>query len=912
MNIKSDEKSLLISLSLARKKNFCFYFVTALASVLSLQPAFAQINRTWIGTVNEDWYNPTNWTPNGVPATNDIVNFTNINGTIDLSAPVVIANQFNWLGGTLNSNALTIESNAVLNINGTSTMYLNCALTNAGTVNWTNNLCTLDVENGFGSYFGLIVNLPGALFNIENDVSMYDTIAANGAYFLNEGALQKSAGTGITYIYISLVNSGSVTALQGTFNFYGSGLLAGTFTAGAGTAIDFGAGGNGNFTNSVPVSINGPGTVQLTGGTLTLLKDVIPNLGLTGGTVDLGPAFQGGTITNLTIDGATLTGTNIVTGAFNWDNGTISGGPLTIAKNAVLNINGNTTLLLQSPLTNAGTVNFAGTGGLDIQYGGSTSGLVVNATGALWNIENDQSIYNNISPGAYFQNAGILEKSADTGITSIYIPVINSGSVTALQGTLDFYGGGPLAATFTANIGAAINFAGGGFTNSVPVTINGPGTVQLEGGTLTLLTDTITNLPLTAGTVNLGPAFQGGAITNLTINGATLAGTNTVTGTFNWNNGTIAGPLTIATNGVLDIAGSTTLTLESPLTNAGTVNFAGTGSLNVQYGGSTSGLVVNVTGALWNIENNQSIFDNAIPGAYFQNAGTLEKSASTGTAYIYIPTTNSGAVTALKGNLTFEGAFTPIGGEMLFGLSSATSFGTVSISGNGTLGGTVGVLYENGIVPASGNSFTVLTYGSFSGTFTNTSLPAGPIWVTNYTPTSFTISVSSLNKLAFTTQPVGNVLTNVTLAPVVVQVEDPSNNFVAVSGTPITLALNSGVGTLNGTLTQNTDATGKAIFANLSVTTAGTKTLRATTPLLTQAVSVPFQILLLLGLQVSHSGFLIQLNGNNDLNPLSIYASTNLFTWTLIYTNGPTNGQIQILDSAATNYPARFYHLIIP
>ena len=912
MNIKSDQNSLSISLSLARKKILCFYCLAALVSAVNLEPASAQISRTWIGTINEDWYNPTNWTPNGVPATNDIVNFTNANGTINLSAPVIIANQFNWQGGTLTSNALIIESNAVLNINGTSTLYLNCALTNAGTVIWTNNLCTLDIENGFGSYFGLIVNLPGALFNIENDQSMYDAIAANGAYFLNEGTLQKSAGTGVTSIYISLLNSGSVTAQQGTLYFYGAGSLAGTFTAGAGTAINFGNGGNGNFTNSVPVSINGPGAVQLTGGTLTLLTDVIPNLGLTGGTVDLGPAFQGGTITNLTIDGATLAGTNIVTGTFNWDNGTIFDGPLTVAAKGVLNINGNTTLYLQSPLTNAGTVNWAGTGGLDIQYGGSDSGLVVNVTGALWNIENDESIYDNISPGAYFQNAGTLEKSAGTGMTYIYIPVINSGSVTALQGTLNLFGGGMVAGTFTAGSGATIDFASGGFTNSGPVSINGPGTVQLTGGALTLLTDTITNLPLTGGTVNLGPTFQGGAITNLTIGGSTLAGTNTVTGTFNWTNGYIVGPLTIATNGVLNINGNTTLFLQSPLTNAGTVNFAGTGSLDVQYGGSSSGLVVNVSGAFWNIENNQSIFDNASPGAYFQNAGMLEKSAETGTAYIYLPTTNSGAITALKGNLAFDGAFTPIGGEMLFGLSGANNFGTVSISGNATLGGTVGVLYENGFVPASGNSFTVLTYGSFSGIFTNTSLPAGPIWVTNYGPASFTISVSSLNKLAFTTQPVGNVLTNVTLAPVVVQVEDPSNNFVAVSGTPITVALNSGVGTLNGTLTQNTDATGKAIFADLNITAAGTKSLRATTPLLTTAVSVPFQILPLLGLQVSHSGFLIQLNGNNDLNPLSIYASTNLFTWTLIYTNGPTNGQIQILDSAATNYPARFYHLVVP
>lgn len=279
---------------------------------------------------------------------------------------------------------------------------------------------------------------------------------------------------------------------------------------------------------------------------------------------------------------------------------------------------------------------------------------------------------------------------------------------------------------------------------------------------------------------------------------------------------------------------------------------------------------------------------------------------------IYIPVTNSGAITVLKGNLTFQGPFTPVGGEMLFGLGGATSFGTVSISGNATLGGTVGVLYQNGFVPASGNSFPVLTYGSYSGIFTNTILPAGPIWATNYGPTSFTISVSSLNKLVFTTQPAGNVLTNVAFGPVVVQVEDPGNNFVATNGVPITLALNSGLGTLNGTLTQNTDATGKATFTGLSISNAGTKTLRANNPQLTTAVSLPFQILPLIGLQLSGSGFLISLNGNNSLNPVTIYASTNLFNWVEVYTNGPTNGPIEFLDPSATNYPARFYDIVVP
>ena len=89
---------------------------------------------------------------------------------------------------------------------------------------------------------------------------------------------------------------------------------------------------------------------------------------------------------------------------------------------------------------------------------------------------------------------------------------------------------------------AAIIFSGGNFTNSVPVAVNGPGAVQLTGGNLTLLTDVIANLPLIGRHVTLGPGFQGGTITNLTALRGHPAGTNTVTGTFNWVAGTLTAP----------------------------------------------------------------------------------------------------------------------------------------------------------------------------------------------------------------------------------------------------------------------------------------------------------------------------------------------------------------------------------
>ncbi len=431
-----------------------------LGFILSLDFASAQTTRTWTGAVNNDWFNATNWSPNGVPAGNDIVNFAS--GTINFSAPVTIGGQFNWSGGVLSGQPLTIASNAVMNINCVSQLTLENALTNAGTVTLTNT-GGLEVANGAGIYFAFIENLAGALFDLQSDEGMMNN-ASGPAYFHNAGTLRKSAQTGTSSILIPLFNSGSVTGLQGTLSFGGGGSLSGNFAASGGANITFSGG---TFSNSVPVAISGPGAVQFTSGNLFLLADAIPNLALTGGTVNLGPAFQGGTITNLTITGSTLAGTNVVTGIFNLDNGNVAGGPLTIASNGVMNINATSQVMLEIPLTNFGTVAWTNTGIVDVAYGsGLYFGLIENL--GLFDIQSDESLFNNVVGAAYFHNAGTLRKSSKTGSSNISIPLFNSGVVTALQGTLSFSGGGTLAGSFAAAAGANISFSGGTFSNSSP------------------------------------------------------------------------------------------------------------------------------------------------------------------------------------------------------------------------------------------------------------------------------------------------------------------------------------------------------------------------------------------------------------------------------------------------------------
>ena len=164
-------------------------------------------------------------------------------------------------------------------------------------------------------------------------------------------------------------NSGTVDAESGTLSLSGGGTIDGQFYAASGAAVTF----DGTFTSGAAPLLGGPGVFQFTGGTLTLLNDAIPNLQMLGGTLVLGPAFQGGSITNLTLTGMTLTGTNTVAGngVMNWSGGAVAGS-LTVASNAVLNIGGSGTKQLQGPLTNAGTVVWTGSGGLQVFYAPSS------------------------------------------------------------------------------------------------------------------------------------------------------------------------------------------------------------------------------------------------------------------------------------------------------------------------------------------------------------------------------------------------------------------------------------------------------------------------------------------------------------------------------------------------------------
>src|ERR1039458_768580 len=148
-----------------------------------------------------------------------------------------------------------------------------------------------------------------------------------------------------------------------------------------------------------------------------------------------------------------------------------------------------------------------------------------------------------------------------------------------------------------------------------------------------------------------------------------------------WTGGTIVGSLTVMSNAVLNLSGSSQKNLYAALTNAngGTINWSDTGNLTLYNNGGSpyNGSINNLAGGLFNIQNDQSLSLGS-GSEYFNNAGTVRKSAGTGTTTVGVSFTNTGTVDAPQGTLNFNAGFTPASGELRFGLSSLTDYGKIS------------------------------------------------------------------------------------------------------------------------------------------------------------------------------------------------------------------------------------------
>ena len=433
--------------------------------------------------------------------------------------------------------------------------------------------------------------------------------------------------------------------------------------------------------------------------------------------------------------------------------------------------------------------------------------------------------------GTTFNNAGTITKSVTASETDFEITFNNSGLVDLQTGELlAFYNGGTIGGTFIA---PAVRPRGtwvfnGGDWVSPGAVVNAPlPAVGFAGNSLLLLNDTIVNLDLQLGTLNLGTNFQGGAITNLTLDGMTLAGRNTVTGVFNITGGSLLGPLTIDFGGTLNIGGPLEIDFDNGVTNAGTVNWTGNDITVINDNANNFGSIENAAVGQWLIQCDNQMISEGGGSPVFDNFGQVIKISTTGTTFIQVPMVNGGGVSAVNGTLNLSGGLDPTSGTLGFVLRALDDFGQISIGGMAILGGTLNVMCAQGFVPAISNSFPLISYEQNSGTFSNLDLLRARSGSRIMASRVFSLEVTDINQLTFAVQPVGTNA-NGTMAPVVVQVMDTKTHLpVGQSGVPITITLSGsgGTGSLNGTFTQLTDATGHATFNDLSVSAAGQFTL---------------------------------------------------------------------------------------
>jgi hypothetical protein len=630
----------------------------------------AGTTKQWLGG-STDWLDPANWSPSGVPA-----------GTDNVFVGVTANNPTLAVGDTVND--LVVQNGATLTVNSAVTL------------------------------------------RVGGDLSAGSTIVGPGTVTLS--------GAGVTL-------SGTVTNVAIT----------------------------GSVTASGPITV--AGTLSLSGG---------GSLNVGGQTV----AATGLTMTAGTLTGA---GTVSVSGTMSWSGGTMSGtGVTSIAPGGTLAISGATAKTLsQRTLENGGTAVWTGTGALGVV----NVATINNLAGAVFDHQSDAVLTSAPLDSATVNNAGTWRKSASTGVSFLQDQTFNnSGTVEVLAGTWEQRGGGTSTGAFTVAAGAVLQFDGTVLQQlGAASSVTGAGTVRVNGsGTTTAVRVGPYNITGTTEVLNGGIAFNGTdtARTRVLVeSGGNVAGTGilAVSDTFRWSGGqqsTTGGVTTILPGARLEISGATTKVLsQRTLENGGTAVWIGTGPISVV----NLATINNLAGALFDIQNDATISSTLLDSVTVNNTGIWRKSAGTGVSLLSnllaFENLNLGTVdvatgtlrvnggtfrnrtgatlqglgtfdrasaaflgnglvlpgaASLAGRLSFTGAY-PQGATgaltiELGGVTPVTQHDQLAASGAATLGGTLNVSPIGGFVPTPGDTFTVMTFASRTGTFSSvTGLTIGSV-----------------------------------------------------------------------------------------------------------------------------------------------------------------------------------------
>ena len=873
----------------------------------------------WTNTLGGVWSGITNWSPNGVPSGGDTASITNDgtytvihNTSASVNLPVFVlggatgaqtlvfdgGGTFNLTGWeTVAANGVLVASNLWMNgallvrpggqfqLAGTSSkIFYSLIVSNQGTITWSGgNL------SGGGAVGTQIYN--SGLFEMTGDNSIYNGGGGGPVLLNNSGIVRKTGGVGTSSLGLAMTNqpSGEVDCYSGTLALSASGIIAGSFVGNSPGKITL----TGGSWTDAGGTFSGTATNQFTSGTLTLRTNAPPGLQLAGGDIYIigTNTFQNaGAITNLAIDGATLHGSNAVSGTLAFTSGSISD-RLTIRPGGQWLVSGLANKLLYGLVTldNQGTVVCGGNL--------SASGILITNSG-LWQFTNDSSLSWGGNAWPTIFNSGTVSKTGGAGNSQFYYcSFINqpSGLVTAQTGALQFVNSpsNVLGGTYTATAPGQISFSGTAY--DACGICNGSGPSQFVSGVFNLRSNTISGLQLVGGDIYVtgtNTFQQAGAITNLTLDGAALRGTNTVgAGTLTFHAGKIVDRLTVLSGGLLSVNGAAGKTIyDLTLINQGTVACAA--------GMSIGGTVIS-NGGLWQFIGDVSLSYGGGALPIWTNAGTVEKTAGAG-ATLLTPFSTlffnqpGGMVKCSSGNLQLPAGSTNFSGTLRANSGLLNANGTLAVAGGTVDGaGTIGASTISGgtISPGVGGP-GLLAFSSGLNLGSNATLVidcAGTTPGSGYDQLSVTGAVSlancalQLNSLPYA--PTGTTF--------VIIANDGAD---AISGIFNGLPEGSTVTALNGaqaSISYHGGTGNDVVLTQIS---------QPSPPLFTGIASL--------------GGSGVQLAGKGVANlAYTVWANTNLATtnWlNLGIATANSSGILQFTDLTATNYPKRFYRFSLP
>jgi len=569
--------------------------------------------------------------------------------------------------------------------------------------------------NGFNATFsGNVINAPAT-------VTITDSSAGSGTSTLTFRQTNVSTAARITdgstrKVALAFTNNNGTQQFTNALNTFSGGLTllhgatngtrlhvatapANTIVSGVLTAGPYGTG---------PITLGQIATdragIYVSAATTTIANDIVFNTGLgtdlPGFRYDSTGNFLSGTIT---ANNAAATFSTYGTGAV-----TLSG--------RVTGANG---LTLDNAFGTTITVTLNNATGVANDYQGETriagtKGILV--LGAADQIPNGASA-GNLNASGTFRLQGFNETINGLTGTGTVTTTVAGASVLTLgdnNATASFSG------TITESVGTVRLVKIGTGTQTLTNTMTYTGGTTVAGGTLALghLSNTLADtgaVTVNGGTLSLGTNSE--TVGTVTLSSGTISGTTgvlTSTANYDLRGGTVAAILGGAVGANKTTAGTTTVTSVVAYTGAtsvtnGTLRLSGAGDLN-----STSGITVNGAGAKF-FQSSSVAVSKAI---------TLTQGTVTGSGTINTVNVGAGANGVISNNDGVGGAGLTVGSLSVDGSVNLSAFsdGTASIPltiTSLTNNGNVTITANNASGWINGTTYDLLTYGSATGTNSN-------------------------------------------------------------------------------------------------------------------------------------------------------------------------------------------------